>query len=228
MCTSSQLLRRAKSPRKFSRRQPSETRENRLMVAAERVLVTAAAVLMLVSCGGGNPEPSGEPASDAKRLIVKLSDLPPGYAIVPGETIPTTLQSVLADPVLADLKAEIERERIGGFQTSVWDSEHRRIQCSVAVYRSSTAAHRILEHSRSRLRAVFAVRVLGRPAAVGSLAKDVGAFRFGVGRLKELAVGWRHRNVLAICVALERKPPALAMLTDIVSAQQTRLGTTLG
>ena len=109
-------------------------------VAGVMLLVVAAVVLALVSCGGSEPEPPRTASPDPRQLVVRLSDLPPRYSLLPGETIPISLASVLADPWSAGLEAEIKRERVAGFQTSVWNPERRRIQCSVSVYRSSPGA----------------------------------------------------------------------------------------
>ena len=192
------------------------------------MLVVGGVVLLLVSCGRTAPAPSRESSPNPKQLVVRLTDLPPRYSLVPGETIPVPLKSVLADPWSIGLEAEIRGERLGGFQTSVWNPEHRRIQCSVAVYRSSTGARQILKQSRLRFHAFLAARLLGRPTSVGALEEDAEAVRFDLGRLKGLAISLRHRNVLATCSILGRNPPALAELTDVVSAQRRRLATMLG
>jgi hypothetical protein len=193
-----------------------------------KVLVRGGIVLLLVPCGRTEPEPSRESSPNPKKLVVRLTHLPPRYSLVPGETIPVPLESVLTDPWSTGLEAEIRRERLGGFQTSVWDPEHRRIRCSVAVYRSGTGARQILKQSRLRFHALLAARLLGRPTSVGALGEDADAVRFDLGRLKGLAISLRHRNVLATCSILGRNPPALAELTEVVSAQQRRLATILG
>ena len=76
------------------------------------LLVVAAVVLALVSCGGSEPEPPRAASPDPRQLVVRLSDLPPRYSLLPGETIPISLASVLADPWSAGLEAEIKRERV--------------------------------------------------------------------------------------------------------------------
>jgi hypothetical protein len=197
-------------------------------VAGVRVLVVGAVALVLASCGRTDSESSRESSPDPKHLVVRLSDLPPGYSLLPGETIPTSLDSVLADPWSPGLEAEIKRERVGGFQTSVWNPERRRIQCSVAVYRSTTRARLIFEQSRSRFRAFLGARHLGRPIPVGALGADAVGFRFVLGRLHGFAIGWRHGSVLASCSILGRNPSALADLMKVVSAQHRRLATRLG
>jgi hypothetical protein len=196
-------------------------------VAGVILLVVAAVVLLLVSCGGSEPEPPRAASPDPKHLVVRLSDLPPQYSLLPGEAIPISLASVLADPWSAGLEAEIKRERVSGFQTSVWNPERRRIQCSVSVYRSSTGARQILEHSRFRSRAFFAAHRV-RSTPVGALGEDARASRLDLGRLKGLTIGWRHASVLAACSMLGHNPPAFAELMEVVSAQHRRLATTLG
>jgi hypothetical protein len=186
-------------------------------------------VLLLVSCGRTEPEPSRESSPDPRQLLVRLSDLPPRFTLVAGELLrPTPLANVLADPWSAGLEAEIKRERISGVNTSVWGPEGRRTQCSVAVYRSSAGARQILEHRNSRFRAFLAAQHLGRPTPVRALGVEASAFRFDLGRLKGLAIGWRHRRVLATCSILGRSLPALAELMVVASAQHRRLVTMLG
>src|SRR6188472_4287455 len=102
-----------------------------------KVLVVAAVVLLLASCGRTEPEPSRESAPDPKQLVVRLTDLPPGYSLIPGETLPISLSTAMADPWSASLEGEVERERVAGYQTSVWNAERRRVECWVTVYRSS-------------------------------------------------------------------------------------------
>jgi hypothetical protein len=193
-------------------------------VAGVKVLAVAAVVLLLVSCGGSEPEPSRVSTPDPKQLVVRLSDLPPRYSLLPGETLPISLASVLEDPWSAGLEAEIKRERVAGFQTSVWGPERRRIQCSVSVYRSSTGARQVLEHSRLRTRAFFG----GRSAPVRALGEDARSSRLDLGRLKGLTLGWRHGSVLATCSILGRNPPAFAELMVVALSQHRRLATTLG
>ena len=191
------------------------------------MLVVGAVVLLVVSCGQTEPEPSRESSPDPKLLVVRLTDLPPRYTLVPGETIPVTLESVLADPWSTGLEAEIRRERLGGFQTSVWNPELQRIQCSVAVYRSSTGARQILKQSRLRFHAFFAAH-RGRSTPLGALGEDARASRLDLGRRKGLIIGWRHRRVLAACSLIGYNQPALAELMVVASAQHRRLVTMLG
>jgi hypothetical protein len=76
------------------------------------VLIVGGVVVLLVSCGRTEPEPSRESSPDPKQLVVRLTDLPLRYSVVPGETSPVPLATVLADPWSTGLEAEIRRERL--------------------------------------------------------------------------------------------------------------------
>ena len=166
----------------------------------------------------------------AARLAAVTHDRRSGRrsdSLLPGETLPISLASVLEDLCFAGLEAKIKRERVAGFQTSAWGPERRRIPCSVSVYRSSTGARQVLEHSRLRTRAFFAAQG-GRSTRVRALGEDARASRLDLGRLKGLTLGWRHGSVLAACSILGRNPPALAELMVVALAQHRRLASTLG
>jgi hypothetical protein len=192
-----------------------------------RLLVLPGVVLVLASCGGSAPDTHAGSLPDPRQLVVRISDLPPRYSLVPGETIPTSLESVLADPGSTGLESDIRRERVSGYQTSVWSPEHRRIECSVAVYRSNEGAQRVLEGRAARLRAFLAARHLGRPTRVTALGEAANAFRLDLGHLHGQAVSWRVRNVLMTCTTLHRDPVGLDRLMEVVSAQQRRAATAL-
>jgi hypothetical protein len=192
-----------------------------------RLLCLPAVVLVLASCGGSAPDTHAESLPDSRQLVVKISDLPPRYSLVPGEAIPTSLESVLADPGSTGLESDIRRERVSGYQTSVWSPEHRRIECSVAVYRSNHGAQRVFEGRTARIRAFLAARHLGRPARLSPLGDAANAFRLDLGRLHGQAVSWRVRNVLMICTTLHRDSVGLDRLMEVASAQQRRVATAL-
>lgn len=158
----------------------------------------------VVGCGGGEP--------DARALLVQLSDLPPGYRLVPGETLPTAAANVLADPWAKGHEALIRRQRVAGYQTSFWSPGGRRIECGVAVYRSSEGAAEVV-----RLRG-------GLPAE--RLGDEKRAFRFELGELRGLALTWRHGNVLATCTSVGVEPDA-AQLRRVALAQQRRIAQAL-
>ncbi len=157
------------------------------------------AALLLAGCGGGDDEASRaltgpeheaglEPTRDPKYLVPQLSDLPARFSLVPGETFPTPLAWVLADPWSAGYAAVIRRERVAGYQTSFWNPVHERIECSAAVYRSSSGAGRVFRLRNERFRAFLAVRESGRPADVERIGEETTAFRFVIGRSKGLTV----------------------------------------
>jgi hypothetical protein len=181
----------------------------------------------LASCGESARDTHAEPLPESQQLLVRVSDLSGHYSVVPGETIPTTLESVLADPGSTGLESDIRRERVSGYQTSVWSPEHRRIQCSVAVYRSTDGARRIFEGRTARVRAFLAGRHLGRPTRVSALGDFTTAFRLDLGRLHGQAVSWRMQNVLMICTTLQRDSVGLARLMEVASAQQLRVSSAL-
>ncbi len=193
-----------------------------------RLLGLGAVVLALASCGGSETKPSRAPSPDARQLIVRLSDLSSRFSVVPGETLPESLESLLADPWSAGLEAEIRRERVSGFQTSVWSPVRRRIQCSVGVYRSTSGARRIFRLRSERIQAFLARRHLGGPSRVAELGDAARAFRFDLGRLRGFSVSWRHGLVLASCSALGSRRIGLDELWVVASAQDRRIATALG
>jgi hypothetical protein len=192
-----------------------------------RMLGFGALVLALASCGGSELELSRKPPPDAKQLIVRLSDLPPRFSLVAGETRPTSLELVLADPWSAGLKGEIRRERVSGFKRAVWSPGGRRIECSVAVYRSVAGAQRVFRLGSEGFRAFLARRHLGKPSRVGELGEGARAFRFDLGRLKGLSVTWRHGVALTSCSVLGAEWVDRGELMEVVLAQRRRIATAL-
>jgi hypothetical protein len=220
-------------------------------VTAMRLVVLVAVVLSLAACGDGeemstgvSPDANsttespdvlaseeqrpGESTPDPKYLVVRLSDLPPGFSLVAGETIPTRLESVLGDPGSTGIAVAIRRERISGFQTSVWSPERGRFECGVALYRSRAGAKEIFALRRARLRGFVRVSLRGRLTPVESLGDEATVGRFTAGRFDVLAVSWRHRNVLVSCSTLDSGAADPKQLMTVVRAQQKRIATMLG
>ena len=219
-------------------------------VTAMRLIVLGAVVLSLAACGEGeemsgvSPDANsttespdvlasqqqrpGESTPDPKYLLVRLSDLPPGFSLVPGETIPTRLESVHGDPGSTGIAVAIRRERISGFQTSVWSPERRRFECGVALYRSRAGAKEIFALRRARLRAFVRVSLRGRLTPVERLGDEATVGRFDAGRFDIVAVSWRHRNVLVSCSTLDSGAADPTQLMTVVRAQQKRIATMLG
>jgi hypothetical protein len=193
-----------------------------------RLLGLGAFVLALASCGGSEPDLSRKPSPDPRQLIVRLSDLPPRFSLVAGETRPTSLELVLADPWSAGLEDEIKRERVSGFKRAVWSPGGRRIECSIAVYRSVTGAQRVFRLGSGGFRPFLTRRHLGMPWRVGQLGEGVRAFRFDLGRLEGLSVTWRDGIALTSCSVLGAKPVDREELMEVVSAQRRRIATALG
>jgi hypothetical protein len=135
---------------------------------------------------------------------------------------------VLKDPGSTGLAVAIRRERISGFQTSVWSPERQRFECGVAVYRSRAGAKEIFGLRRARLSALLGVSDRGRLVPLEKLGNDATEIRFNAGRLEGLAVSWRYRNVLASCSTLDSGTADPKQLMTVARAQQKRIATILG
>lgn len=185
---------------------------------------------MLAGCGGGDPERPAEREStpNPKHLVPQLSDLPTRFSIVPGETFPTPLSWVLADPWSAGAAAVIRRDRVAGYQTSFWSPESGRIECSAAVYRSVRGASGVFRHRIARFRAFVAAGHNGQPRSAGRIGDETSAFRFELGPSNGLAVAWRYRNVLASCTKLRSSAADLRQIVAVASAQQKRISEAMG
>lgn len=192
-----------------------------------------AVVLWLAACGGGGAgsterQESREATPDPKYMVVRLSDLPGRFSLVAGETIPTRLDSVLGDPWSSGLESVIRRERISGFQTSVWSPERQRIECGVAVYRSSAGASELFGLRTARLRASpLAANHRGQSVPVEKLGDEANAIRFKGRRLDIITVTWRDRNVLAACSTLGSRSSDANSLMKVARAQQKRIALSL-
>lgn len=189
-----------------------------------------AAALLLAACSGGDPERQAErePAPDPKYLVARLSDLPARFSIVPGDTYPTSLASVLADPWSAGHTAIIRRERVAGYQTQFRSPESGRIECSAAVYRSSVGARDVFRYRAARFRAFAAAAHSRQPTRVERIGDETAMFRFERGRLKGLTVAWRYRYVLASCTKLRTRAADLRQIVEVATAQQRRISVAVG
>ena len=214
------------------------TIHHRLEVRGTRSLaLIVAAVLLLAACAGGDgtsrpattasaaAEP--EPTPDPKYLVAQLSDLPPRFTLVPGEKIPLTLASVLADPWSAGVANVIRRERVAGYETSFWSPERRRIECSAAVYRSIEGAKRVYRNRTRRFAAFLAASRSGRTIPVKQIGEETDAYRFEIRGSRGLTLGWRYRNVLASCETLGLHPADLREIVFVAMAQQARISRAL-
>jgi hypothetical protein len=195
---------------------------------ATTLVLIAATAIPLAACGGSDA--SERPRAlgpDPGYLVVQLSDLPRGFSPVPGESIRTPLAWVLADPWSAGLETVIRRERQAGYQRSFWTPEHRRVQCTAAVYRSRRGTRLVFRLSTRRF-AAFAVASGGRPTAIRPLGDRARAFRFEAGRSRGFTVVWRYRNVISSCTSLEPDAAGVGQVVGLASAQQTRIANALG
>jgi len=165
----------------------------------------AAAVLSLTACGGKTGEAGREPAPDPKQLVARLSNLPPRFSVVPGDTYPTTLALALADPWSTGYSAIIRRERLSGYQVQFRSPESGRIECTAAIYRSNDGATDIFRYRNARFEALAADA--HRRQLVARIGDETVAVRFELARLRGLTLAWRHRYVLASCTTLRTDQP---------------------
>lgn len=163
---------------------------------------------------------------DARLLVVQLSDLPIGYNLVPAETFPIPLSKVLSDPWSASSSPIVRRERLSGYQIGFSTPEAERIECSAAVYRSTSAA-RAVYRLRTRSAAAFLAELGGRSLPAANIGEETDVVRFDIRGSQHLGVAWRFRNVLASCVTAGLSPPDEAQMVRVARMQQQRIGTTL-
>jgi hypothetical protein len=179
-------------------------------------------VLLLTACGSQTAQLSTpEPPADLRNLVLEPSDLPVGWALVPGERRRVPLAWVLRDPWSAGFRDVIRRERVAGFETSFWSPEHHRIECEAAVYRSVVGATRVFRLRNDRFQD-FVLRLGGRSIRSKPIGQGTAAFRLE-GRWKGSVVAWRYRNVLARCAAA-----TLGEALSLARPQQRRIARTLG
>lgn len=208
----------------LERRTPARLRAT--VTAHMRLLGLSGLVLALTACGGSKSELSPASKPDPKQLVVRLSDLPAQYSLVAGETRPTTTELILSDPWSTGLAAELQRQRVSGFKRAVWSPGGRRIECSLAVYRSVTASRRVFQVLGEHFRAFLARNHIGKQLRGG---EDTGrSYRFDLGRLNGFAVSWRNRTILANCAVLGTGQVDRRELTEVVAAQRRRIATAMG
>jgi hypothetical protein len=168
-----------------------------------------------------------EPTPDPKYLVARLSDLPPGFSVVPGETFPTRLRAVLAEPWSAGYERLLRQERVAGYQTSFRTPEQKRIESSAAVYRSRGGAEEVFRLRTKRFRAFLEGQGSGLPAQVERIGDETAAFRFRISGSRGVTVAWRYRNVLASCTSLGRGVADVDQLLQVASGQQKRISNAL-
>jgi hypothetical protein len=181
--------------------------------SARRLL--AALVLALVVAACGTQEQS---ESVAQQLVPQLSDLPAGFDHVPAESFPVSLETVLAEPWSAGVRAMITRERLSGYQAAFWSPQRQPIQCSAAVYRSAFGATEVSRARRER----FVAELEGAPVRVQAIGAETRAYRYRLGDQLAVTLGWRFRHVLSSCTAAGRTVDVEALLV-VARAQQTRI-----
>jgi hypothetical protein len=196
-------------------------------VAKPDKLVVVLALALIAGCGEGehahrNAARTGT-MPDPRQLVVQLADLPSGYGLVAGETFSTPLASVLGDPGSGGYETLIRRERIGGYQTSVWTPDHRRIECSAAVYRSRRSARLVFGLRSAGVRGL--TRTESRSEQVG---EETRILRFEQRGPDGLSVRWRYRSVLAACTSVGRERSDLGHILAVARAQQERISRALG
>jgi hypothetical protein len=180
--------------------------------------------LLVTACGNQtihSQTAAAEPMPDPKYLVVELSDLPRGFAPVPGESLRVPLAWVLRDPWNAGFRPLIRRERVAGYERSFWNPEHHRIECEAAVYRSTAGAARVFRLRNSRFEP-FAIQLAGRSIRIQRIGQAAVAFHLNE-RWRGFIVVWRYRNVLARCAAA-----SLGEALPLAHLQQRRIARTLG
>ena len=183
---------------------------------------------VLSGCGGNDAQSlsSREPTPDPKNLVVQLSDLPARFSLVPGETHPTPLAAVLADPWSPSVADVIRRERVAGYQTTFRSPEAGTLQCTAAVYLSAAGAREVSQHQTRRFTA-FVVDRGGRVQRVDRIGEETHAYSYPWMSADGLTVTWRYGSVLSSCISISPGGD-LALLTRIALAQQARISALMG
>jgi hypothetical protein len=164
---------------------------------------------------------------DAEQLVAHLSDLPVGFNLNLAESFPVPTSTILADPWQASSAGTVRRERLSGYQASFTSPRAVHLQCSAAVYRSSTAARKVY---RLRMTGAgsFVTELGGRSRPVAEIGDETDAHRFDIGPAQYLSVAWRFRNVLSTCVAARFTASPMADILVAARAQQARIARELG
>jgi hypothetical protein len=201
------------------------------------ILALFLAVLHLAACDmadeSASPRPaaaqttSPEPTPDPKHLVVQLSVLSAGFAIVPGESFPTPLATVLADPSSAGHADLIKRERVAGYQAQFRGPESETIQCAAAVYRSSNGAREVFRRRAERLGSLLSTWLNGQWRHVRRIGDETRAYRFQIRRSRGLTVTWRYRSIHSSCTTLGLRPADMRQIVGFAVAQQKRISNAL-
>lgn len=158
---------------------------------------------------------------------MRLSDLPARFTLVPGETHPTPLTAVLAEPRSAGVADVIRREHVAGYQTAFQSPEAGTLQCTAAVYRSVAGARDVFRHQARHFTA-FAASRARRARRVERIGDETRAFTYTFGSANGLTMAWRYHNIVASCISVSHDLSDLALLTRIGLAQQARIAAVTG
>ncbi len=188
-------------------------------------------MLLAAACGSQSPAGSAPDATDLPdppNLVVHLADLPAGFTPVPGESLRTPLEWVLADPWSVGARALIRRERVGAYQRSFWTRDRERIECSAALYRSSRGARQVFGLRTGRFGAFAATHLNGRWTRVPRIGDQSTALRAEGGGWRGLAVLWRYRAVLSSCTTASLRAATMRWTVELARLQQKRIADALG
>jgi len=189
--------------------------------SARRLPAVLGLGLVLAGCGeAGEPKP-GSSQPDARLLVVQLSDLPPRFSLVPAESFPVSLATVLAEPWSAGVRDIVEGERVSGYQMAFSSPRARHIQCNAAVYRSTSGAAEVFA-ARGAHFAEFAAATGGGRVTAETLGEETRTFRYRLRGPRAITVSWRSRNVLSSCTTVS-SAPHVAELLLAARAQQRRI-----
>jgi len=178
-----------------------------------------AVLLALVAASCGTQHRS---ELDAQQLVPQVSDLPDGFNLIPAESFPIPNAKILGDPFLASSANIIRRQRISGYQIAFTSPKAARLECSAAVYRSSTAARDVYRLRKTSVASLLA-DVGGHPLRVVKIGQEAQTARFELGSARYVSVAWRFRNTLSTCTAGGFRTSPMAELLVVARAQQARI-----